>query len=85
MKSDRLKLETAQEIAQCLRTAAGEVEHTIDLIESEVTPEDLATYKRMVGKVIMAIYSGLADPVLEGFPEFQKEFYRENEEPTESP
>jgi hypothetical protein len=79
MKSDRLKLETAQAVTSCLRTAAGEVEHTIDLLESHVSSEDLVAYKRMVGKVIVAIYSGLADPVLEGFPEYQKDFYRENE------
>jgi hypothetical protein len=78
MKSDRLDLEAVKEVVNSLRIAAGEVEHTVDLLESKVSMEDLTAYKRMVGKVIIALYSGLADPVLEAFPDFKKEFYRED-------
>src|SRR5262245_31286271 len=77
MRSDKLDLDTARGGVNWLRTAAGEVGHTIDLRDSKVSAEDLATYKRMVGKVIIAIYSGLADPTLEAFPDFKREFYGE--------
>ena len=78
MKSDLLDQETVEEAIKCLRVAAGEVEHTLDILETKVSAEDLATYKRMVGKVIIAIYSGLADPIMEGFPEMRKALYEEH-------
>lgn len=78
MRSDSLKAETATEVIDCLRKAAGEVEHTIDLLDGKVSVEDLAAHKRMVGKIVIAIYSGLADPVLEGFPTLKEQLYRES-------
>jgi hypothetical protein len=80
MKSDRLDLNSVQEITSALRTAAGQIEHTLVLLEDKASTEDLATYKRMVGKVIIAIYSGLADPVMEGFPGFKDAFYGEDQQ-----
>ncbi len=78
MRSESLRAETANEVIECLRKAAGEVEHTIDLLDGHVSAEDLGAYKRMVGKIVIAIYSGLADPVLEAFPTMKEQLYRES-------
>jgi len=80
MKSNLLNVETVQEATSCLKTAAGEIEHTIDLLEGKVSAEDLASYKRMVGKIIIALYSGLADPLFEAFPREKSAFYGEDTE-----
>jgi hypothetical protein len=80
MKSELLVLETAEEVINCLKIAAGEIEHTIEVLQSKISPSDLADYKRMTGKIIIAIYSGLADPVLEGFPELRLKTYGEQDD-----
>jgi hypothetical protein len=69
MKSDVLDGETVDDLIQCLRTAAGEINHSVFLLEQKLTQADLDEYKRLAGKVIIAIYSGLADPILEHFPD----------------
>ena len=79
MKSDLLDVQLVTEATACLKAAAGEIEHTVDLLEGKLSPEDLASYKRMVGKIIIALYSGLADPLFEAFPKEKAAFYGEDQ------
>lgn len=79
MRSTNLDEQTIHAVILALRTAAGEVEHTVDLLEGKLSADVLSAHKRVVGKVINAIYSGLADPLLEGFPEIKKALYEQRD------
>lgn len=75
MKSDLLDRNTANEMVACLGAAAGEIEHSLELLEGKVSTDDFAAYKRMVGKIIVAIHSGLTDSILEAFPDLRASWY----------
>jgi hypothetical protein len=79
MKSVLLDLTTVEETVKCLATAAGEIEYSIELLEEKLSADDFINYKKMAGKVIFAIHSGLIDPVLEEFPDMRKSLYGDSE------
>jgi hypothetical protein len=75
MRSVLLDEATAQEIVRCLGAAAGELEHTLELLKEKVTDDDFDRYKRKIAKVIIAIHNGLIGAVLENFPDLKRELY----------
>lgn len=77
MKSTKLDHDSAATVVQCLKVAAGEIEHSLEVLDGKLSEEDYETYRKTVGKVIVAIYTGLADPILEGFPALREQLYRE--------
>jgi hypothetical protein len=79
MKSEKLGLDDVKEVVDSLRQGVGFIEGSIDLLEGKVSDSDLNDYKRMVGKIIIAVYSGLADKVMEKYPDFANTFYEEGE------
>jgi hypothetical protein len=63
-KIGKFSQELSDEIYTCMSTAAGELEHTLSLVEGKLTEEDFKVYKRLVAKIIIAVYCGLGDSIL---------------------
>lgn len=78
--SDAENINPIEEALACLKTACGELEHTLEVLNSKLPEEEYSAYKKGVGRVIIAIYSGLADPLLDKYPSMKEEYYKERNE-----